>query len=285
MVGLPGCPGSGYRSGNPANLYAGTYGEGAFKSTDAGESWSAINIGLTSNLVYALAIDPSAPATLYAGTYRYGVFKTIDGGGTWTAINTGLSGVNSVAALAIDPRSPATLYAATSPGGVFRSSNGGESWTAMNAGLTDTNVAELAIDPANPNRIYAGTRGGVFEYLGAPGPCAQRPTTLCLNNSRFAATTSWTTRDGQSGSGQAVALTGDAGYFTFFDPANVEVVVKVLNGCGVNSRYWTFAAGLTDVSVILTVTDSQTGAVQIYANPQGVPFQPIQDTTAFAVCP
>ena len=63
------------------------------------------------------------------------------------------------------------------------------------------------------------------------------------------------------------------------------MVVKVLNGCGLNSRYWTFAAGLTDVNVILTVTDTQTGAIRTYTNPQGISFQPIQDTDAFAACP
>jgi len=60
---------------------------------------------------------------------------------------------------------------------------------------------------------------------------------------------------------------------------------KVLNGCGLNQRYWTFAGGLTDVNVILTVTDTQTGAVKIYTNPQGTAFRPIQDTGAFATCP
>jgi hypothetical protein len=56
-------------------------------------------------------------------------------------------------------------------------------------------------------------------------------------------TTRWSTRDGQISSGQAIELSGDTGYFTFFNRANVEMVVKVLNGCGVNSRYWTFAGG------------------------------------------
>jgi hypothetical protein len=46
-------------------------------------------------------------------------------------------------------------------------------------------------------------------------------------------------------------------------------------------RYWTFAGGLTNVNVILTVTDTQTGTIQTHANPQGTPFQPIQDTNAF----
>jgi len=63
------------------------------------------------------------------------------------------------------------------------------------------------------------------------------------------------------------------------------VVIKVLNACGFNSRYWTFAGGLTDVNVVMTVTDTQTGAITIYTNPQAISFQPIQDTDAFATCP
>ena len=74
-------------------------------------------------------------------------------------------------------------------------------------------------------------------------------------------------------------------YFCFFSSDNVEMVFKVLNGCGLNSRYWTFAGGLTDVNVIMTVTDTQTGTVKTYTNPQGTAFQPIQDTSAFATCP
>jgi virginiamycin B lyase len=115
--------------------------------------------------------------------------------------------------------------------------------------------------------------------------CVADATTLCLNNGRFRVTADWRTRDGSNGQGRGVALTSDSGYFWFFEAANVELVVKVLNGCGLNSRYWTFAAGLTDVEVTLTVTDTLTGAVKTYANPQGTAFQPIQDTAAFAACP
>ncbi len=121
----------------------------------------------------------------------------------------------------------------------------------------------------------------VPQSLGAPVPCDPGPTTLCLSGGRFSVTTKWSTIGGQSGAGQAVALSGDTGYFTFFNTASVETVVKIVNGCAVNSRYWTFAAGLTNVNVILTVTDSVTGAVQTYTNPQGVAYQPIQDTNAF----
>jgi sugar lactone lactonase YvrE len=128
---------------------------------------------------------------------------------------------------------------------------------------------------------------GVSESLktGVTGPCVANATTLCLSNSRYQVRAQWVAQDGRSGAGQVIPQTGDTGAFWFFNPSNVEVVVKVLNGCGFNSHYWTFAAGLTDVNVILTVTDTQTGAVRTYTNPQGTPFEPIQDTSTFATCP
>lgn len=116
-------------------------------------------------------------------------------------------------------------------------------------------------------------------------PCVADATTFCVNNSRYAIRTQWSTRDGRSGAGHVINATGDTGAFWFFSPGDGEVVVKVLNGCAFNSRYWTFAAGLTDVNVILTVTDTQTGTVQTYTNPQGTRFEPILDTNAFATCP
>ncbi|HEY4563258.1 MAG TPA: hypothetical protein VIJ36_09775, partial [Thermoanaerobaculia bacterium] len=73
-------------------------------------------------------------------------------------------------------------------------------------------------------------------------------------------------------------------YFWFFDPANVETIVKVLNGCGLNQRYWVFAGGLTSVQTVITVRDTRTGIAKTYTNPQGTPFQPVQDTSAFMGC-
>ncbi len=115
-------------------------------------------------------------------------------------------------------------------------------------------------------------------------PCVANATTLCLNSGRFSVRTQWTAPGSGSGAGQAVALTGDTGYFWFFSPSNAEIVAKAVTGCGFNSRYWVFAGGLTNVSVVTTVTDTQTGAVRTYVNNQGVPFQPVQDTNAFP-CP
>ncbi len=58
----------------------------------------------------------------------------------------------------------------------------------------------------------------------------------------------------------ATALTADTGYFWFFDPANVEIVVKVLDGSGVNNRFWIFYGALSNVEYSLDVTDRQRGS-------------------------
>jgi|CXWL01.1.fsa_nt_gi hypothetical protein len=127
----------------------------------------------------------------------------------------------------------------------------------------------------------AGVDLGAYE--GA-APCAADPNTLCLGG-RFTVTADWRRPTGQTGRGRAVALTEDTGYFWFFSFANVEMVVKALNGCGVNQRYWLFAGGLTNVQVTMRVTDVETGDVEVYENPLGQAFLPIQDTDAFATCP
>ena len=116
--------------------------------------------------------------------------------------------------------------------------------------------------------------------------CLPDGMTLCLNGGRFQVTANWRTPDGNSGRGNAVALADDSGYFWFFGPNNVEVVVKALNACTQPApRYWVFASGLTNVAVDLTVTDTKSGAVKTYSNPMGQAFQPIQDTGAFSTCP
>jgi hypothetical protein len=118
-----------------------------------------------------------------------------------------------------------------------------------------------------------------------PDGCVADATSLCLNDDRFHVTALWRTLDGSSGPASAEPLTADTGYFWFFSPTNVEVIVKVLNACSDFNAYWVFAAGLTNVEVTLTVTDTETGEARTYTNPLGTAFLPVQDTSAFATCP
>ncbi len=161
-----------------------------------------------------------------------------------------------------------------------------------------------AAEEAGQSRIYggihwqydnqAGLRSGrdlgdlvSFTQLApvvAPGTCAPDATTLCLNDGRFEVQARWSTGT-SSGPALVVSQTGDSGQLYFFDPDNTELTVKVLNACGVNDRYWVFASGLTNVEVLITVTDTQTGHVRQYFNPQGRAFAPVQDVSAFATCP
>ena len=144
-------------------------------------------------------------------------------------------------------------------------------------------------------RLYAGSLNGTGtatrSVVVAPGAaasgCVASSTTLCLNSGRFQVTAFFRTSDGRSGNAAGVALTTDSGYFWFFNPANIEVVVKVLRACSqATPRYWVFAAGLTNVEVTLQVTDTQAGgSPKTYLNPLNTPFQPIQDTDAFDTCP
>jgi len=116
--------------------------------------------------------------------------------------------------------------------------------------------------------------------------CLPDDTTLCLNGSRFQVKAQWHTNDGKSGDGQAVILTENSGYFWFFGPDSVELVVKALNACTTpNPAFWVFASGLTNVGVDLTVTDTKTGQTKTYHNPMNQAFVSIQDTGAFATCP
>lgn len=134
-----------------------------------------------------------------------------------------------------------------------------------------------------PNYNALGIRAKFTPVV--TGSCTPNATTLCLNNDRFQVRATFQTSGGQSGNAQIVELTPDTGYLWFFNSSNVEAVVKVLNGCGVNNRYWVFAGGLTNVRTVITVTDTETGATKTYTNPQNTAFQPIQDTSAFASCP
>jgi hypothetical protein len=93
-----------------------------------------------------------------------------------------------------------------------------------------------------------GSSFGAFaQRLGvAVEPCVADATTLCLNGDRFRIRATFATAAGAGGPAQAVALTADSGYYWFFDDANVEIVVKIVDACGLAGfdNFWVFATGL-----------------------------------------
>ena len=137
-------------------------------------------------------------------------------------------------------------------------------------------------DQRGQTRLQTACDIGAFE-VGTE--CLDGGPTLCLNDDRFKVTARWRTPQGATGDAHGLPATADSGLFWFFGPDNLELTVKVLDGCGVNGKYWVFLSGLTNVEVTVTVTDTSTGAVKTYLNPQGRNFRPVFDTAAFGSCP
>lgn len=118
-----------------------------------------------------------------------------------------------------------------------------------------------------------------------PPPCQPGETTHCLADGRFRVEVDWRRPNGSSGEGKAILASGLSGEFWFFDPDNTELLVKVLDACDSQfDSFWVFAAGLTNVEVTLTVTDTRSGIEREYENLQGTDFAPILDTRAFQTC-
>ena len=120
------------------------------------------------------------------------------------------------------------------------------------------------------------------ESRPAADLCEPARTVLCLQSGRYRVTLDWSSPDG----GVAAARvsdprTAEAGLFSFFAPANWEVLVKVLDGCDVNGHHWVSAASSTELGLDLVVRDVRTGVERRYVKAAGEP-EAFTDTSAFA---
>lgn len=177
---------------NPNNasiIYIGTAGGGAWRSQDAGSTWTPTfdrQISLGVGGPGGIAIDPNDSSVIYVGTtgrwtqhLAGGLFRSTDGGASAVRLGSGYpDGVagtdttlhdDNINVVIVDPANSQTLYIATNRG-VFRSTNGGLNWTmGANSG---GDIRSLVLDTTSPigSRIlYAGktntggTAGGVFQ--------------------------------------------------------------------------------------------------------------------------
>jgi hypothetical protein len=121
-----------------------------------------------------------------------------------------------------------------------------------------------------------------IEYTRDNDPtCTSAADVLCMNGSRFEISVDWSvSSQSRSGKGIAIPLTSDTGYFWFFTSNNVELVIKVVDGRAFNNFFWVFYGALSDVEYTITVTDSATGRVRRYENPQGR-LASVADVSAF----
>ena len=156
------------------------------------------------------------------------------------------------------------------------------------SGLTfgpDGNLWYLYVTMSQVGRM---TLGGT----AVNGPCTASDTILCIDDvpgdRRFQVEIEYQTAQGSglSGKGKAIPLVSlgvaRGGLFWFFNEDNPEIVVKVLNGCASNQKYWVFVSGGTNVGLTITVSDTVTGEVHSYFNRDLTPFAPVQDTSALS---
>jgi hypothetical protein len=138
------------------------------------------------------------------------------------------------------------------------------------AAASVTAVQELGSAPPKPQ---------VTQTTGAAGACANGANALCLAN-RFRVEVRWKSNTGATGTAGALPDSASTGLLWFFDPANVEMVVKVLDGRPVNGKFWVFFGALSDIESWVRVTDTQTGQVREYHNLPGK-LSNLADTAAF----
>jgi photosystem II stability/assembly factor-like uncharacterized protein len=162
-------------------------GDGIYKSTDAGKTWTHLSGLRDGQGIPALAVDPHDPNRVFAAVLGHpygpnperGIFLSTDGGQNWQRVlskneNVGGSDVE------IDPSNPNVVYAALwelrlgpwedanqysgSEGGLFKSSDGGKTWHPLTNGLPKTIVqVNLTIAPSQPSRLYASVAGARGE--------------------------------------------------------------------------------------------------------------------------
>lgn len=114
--------------------------------------------------------------------------------------------------------------------------------------------------------------------------CVPSPTRACLQHRRFQIEVAYdaTILNGTAGTATPSVESDQTVKFSFFDPANLELFLKVIDGCAYNGHYWLFASGLTNAGVALRVTDKVTGELYSYDNPAGQNFVPRFDINALA---
>jgi len=198
------------------------------------------------------------------------------------------------------------LYSAPAQGATFPGSSGAPDLDA--AGLVVGQLlgacgSQVGIEfpcsaPTNYNVVdgaFAVTYKSVSHWLNpgggtGNGACVPDAATLCIDDQpgdqRFKVQVPFHTSQGGglSGNGNPVSLAGEgfnrAGLFWFFSADNPELLVKVLNGCGLDGHYWIFVSGATNAGLTVTVTDTATGHAWTRTNADGTAVPTIQDTNA-----
>ncbi len=169
------------------------YGNGMYKSTDAGKSWTHLGLEKTQH-IGKVAVDPTDPDRVFVAAIgdfygpgeERGVFRSTDGGRSWKKVLYEDENVGAVEVV-IDPTNPRVVYAGlwntrrppwfvyaptNGPGGgIYKSTDGGDTWKRLEGGLPKEGIGRtgIAVCPSEPNRLYAVV-DDLLRTPGAPAP-------------------------------------------------------------------------------------------------------------------
>ena len=160
---------------NPARIYCGTWGNGLWRSDDAGRTWDPVGAGIAHAEITAVAVSPAERGPVYAGTEPSAVFRSENGGETWRELS-GLRALPSSQSWSFPPRpethhvrwietDPAVagrVFVAIEAGALVRTLDGGRTWLdRVREGPFDTHTA--ATHKLAPGRVYSAAGDGYFE--------------------------------------------------------------------------------------------------------------------------
>jgi len=176
-------------TGEPNNRQSTTWGDGVYRSTDGGATWTHLGLEGTRQ-IGRIRVDPDDPDVAYVAAQgnlwkpnaERGVFRTRDGGKTWKKVLY-VDTLTGATDLVMDPSDPGTLYAATyqrlrrtwgfdggGPGsGIWKTTDGGDTWAELSGGLPAGPKGRIALDisASSPDVLYATVEhadsGGVYR--------------------------------------------------------------------------------------------------------------------------
>src|SRR5438093_10599861 len=165
-------------------------GDGVYKSTDAGKTWTHVGLSESSQ-IGRMRIHPTNPDIVYVAAVGHpygpnaerGVFRTKDGGTSWQKVLF-VDDKTGAADIAMDPSNPQVLYATTwqvlrtpwnvtsiGPGSaLYKSTDGGDTWNKLASGLPASQLGKIVVtvSPVNPQRVWATVeaedKGGAYRY-------------------------------------------------------------------------------------------------------------------------
>ena len=187
-----------------------TYGDGVYKSTDQGRTWTNVGLAATRQ-ISAVRVHPTDPNVVYVaaqgdrwkGTAERGIYRSRDGGSTWTLVLKGENSFSGASDLSMDATNPRILYAAFwdhqrtpwyvrsggAGSGIWKSLDGGDTWTRLTQGLPALmGKIGVAVSPATPDRVFAiveAEKGGLYRSDDAG------KTWRLLSGDRLIQTRSW----------------------------------------------------------------------------------------------